>query len=111
MAESGGRVRCHNLQKGDLVWDYQPEPGTHALRLAFNKCDNSLVALLWPYVTGGPHSTINFDIASGAQRSHFMMHGRMEFVFLDAGSKILSSDGIITDCASGSICGKLDFES
>ncbi len=73
--------------------------------------ENKKLLTMWPYVTGGPHSLMNFDIDSGAQRSHFMMHGRMEFVFLDAGSKILSSDGIITDCASGSICGKLDFES
>ncbi len=111
VTESGGRIRCHNLQKGSMVWNYQPEPGTHALRLAFNNCDNSLVAILWPYRNGGPYQVVNFDIVDGSEKSQFMIDRGMEFAFLASGSRILSSDGIIRECETGSTCSELDFDS
>ena len=109
VSESRGRIRCHNLESGQLVWYYQPEGGTHALDLAFNVADNSLVGLIWPYRNGGAYTISSFSIIDGSQKSSFTIDRGLAFAFFSSGSKILASDGTIRDCSNGRTLGVLDF--
>lgn len=76
VSESGGPVRCLSISSDDEMWRYEPAPGAHVLRMAYRRDDDSVLAVEWPFQSGGPRSLLSFSAANGVLRSRHEIAGR-----------------------------------
>jgi hypothetical protein len=109
ITESGGLVRCYDVNSGRQQWAYNPGNGIHALVLAYNEAQERFVAITWPYESGGDHQLITLSPHDGDVETLATISDACEFAFCRMGSKLISSDGKIRSSATGEVEGVLDF--
>lgn len=109
VSESGGTVRCFDTTNGEMVWEYNPGRGVHALRLGYNDSSHLFVAITWPYAKGGEYQLVTITPGTGQVATVAAISGSHTFEFCLKGSSLLSSDGKIRDTTTGVVNATLDF--
>jgi hypothetical protein len=100
VSEAGGPVRCFELSSGDLAWMFVPNDGTHCLELAYIPSVDSFVGVLWPYEKGGSKELVRFD-ERGITSVLTKLGEPVAECFCANDLKLLTSDGLLIDIASG----------
>jgi hypothetical protein len=108
VSESGGPLRCLDVQTGEERWRFQ-EKGQHFLELAFAEHVQAFVGVCWPYERGGSFRLLRFEPRSGAPSDVTELGKAGEFVFCLRGTRLLCSDGSVLDSATGQNKAKLAF--
>ena len=100
VSESTGPLRCLDAQTGEERWRFQ-EKGQHFVELAFAEHAQVFVGVCWPYERGGSFRLLRFEPQSGAASVVTELGKGGEFEFCLRGTRLLSSDGSVTDSATG----------
>lgn len=102
ITESGGPVRCLEVETGREAWRHTPEPNSHFLRMAYSPSLGAYFGLWWNYRFGGPRLVVRFDPETGAPT----LVATSETLglcpaFCDRSSVLISNDRAIIDLATG----------
>jgi outer membrane protein assembly factor BamB len=109
VTESGGPVRCFDLDKGTECWRHTPAPGFHFIHLAFCESLGLFVGVEWAYRAGGELRLVSLARNSGASTIIADLPGARDFKFCRSGSLLLSSEGDLVDVTSGKELRRLGF--
>lgn len=108
VSESGGPLRCLATQTGKELWRYQKD-GNHFLNVAYAEHAQAFVGVSWPYERGGSFRLLRFEPQSGEVTVVTELGSTGEFEFCLRGTRLLSSNGSISDSATGQRKGQLAF--
>lgn len=102
VSESGGPVRCLEVETGREVWRHDPEPNSHFLSLAYSPSLSAYFGIWWNYRFGSPRLLVRFDPETGdAHEVARSDPGWISPVFCDRSSILVSAEGDIVDLATG----------
>ena len=107
ISEAGESTRAFNLQTGQLVWKYEPIPGTHIVNLDYSQRLTRFVGVEYAYTDGARKTApivalLHFD-ASGQNTFRREIRDWHETVFCCDGDKLLNGVGELFDTESGDL--------
>jgi hypothetical protein len=89
-----------DTQTGAERWRFA-EKGQHFLQIAFAEHAGAFVRVCWPYEHGGAFRLFRFEAQSGKASVITDLDQAGEFEFCLCGTRLLSSDGLLMDSATG----------
>jgi WD40 repeat protein len=110
ISESGGAVRCLDVQSGREVWTYVPPVNAHVLELGYDEQAGAFFGVEWPYDPGGPKRLIRLDPCDGKRKVVVNLGVPAEAAFCMRGSRLITSAGKVLDVATGRVVAGLPLE-
>lgn len=109
LSESGGPIRCLNLETGAENWRHTPEPGVHFTNLAFCESLDLFVGIEWAYKSGGVHRLVGLTRIAGSCAIIGDFAEASDQTFAASGNLLVNSEGDVIEVKSGKILRRLAF--
>jgi hypothetical protein len=100
VSESGGPLRCLDIQTGEERWRFA-EKNQHFLEVAYAEHSSAFVGVCWPYKFGGSFRLLRFQPRSGEVSAVTDLGKSGRFAFCQRGTRLLTSNGLVIDSATG----------
>jgi len=109
VSESGGPVRCFGYSSAEELWRFDPEPGTHVLRLHHDTADGGFYGVVLRFEQRAPERLVRFDAGTGRSALLRELDRETAHLFLPTTRQLVEASGKVYDLASGQLAATLPF--
>jgi hypothetical protein len=101
LSESGGPLRCLEINRGKEMWKYTPPLGNHILHVGYCENNSRFMAIEWPYEKGGPKRLLQLSEKNGSILGYIDLGEPIDCCFAFSGKFLVTTSGDVIDTATG----------
>lgn len=103
ITESGGSVRCIDLDSLELLWTHKPKPSSHFVRLCFSQALRCFVGIWFSNDSRDPVRIVHFERGTGTVLREIPLSGPANQKFCLAGSMVFTQDCRLISIETGEV--------
>lgn len=103
ITESGGSVRCIDLDSLELLWTHKPKPSSHFVHLCFSQALRCFVGIWFSNDSRDPVRIVHFERGTGTVLRELPLSGPANQKFCLAGSMVFTQDSRLISVETGEV--------